>query len=188
MTNLQPSPRYMDLNLFAVEKDFRGRSAIFVQLWWLVQSLLIHTSPQFMYGWRRFLWRLFGAKLGETVLIRPSARVTYPWKVKVGAHSWIGDNVVLYSLAPIEIGDNSVISQGTHLCAGTHDYTKIDFPLIARSIIVENEVWIAASCFVAPGITIKRGAIIGACSVVLNDVKEATICAGNPAREIRHRP
>ena len=179
--------KYTDLAKFKIEKDFRWRSPFIVQLWWLVQSLLIHPSPQFMYAWRRFLWTLFGAEIGENVLIRPSARVTYPWKVKIGHNSWIGDRAELYSLGPIIIGDNAVISQDCYLCAASHDYKKIDFPLVQKTILIKDEAWIAAGAFIAPGVTIGNGAIIGARSVVLNDVMDAEICAGNPAKTIKNR-
>lgn len=182
------SQPYMDLSRFKVEKDFRGRSAFMVQLWWIVQALFVHSSPQLMYGWRRFWWRLFGAEVGKGVLIRPSVRATYPWKIKIGDHSWIGDRVELYSLGPIEIGQNTVVSQDCYLCAGTHDYIKVDFPLVAKPIHIDDEVWVAAGCFIAPGVTIKRGAIIAARSVVLQDMPAAMICAGHPAKPIKPRP
>lgn len=179
--------KYQDLSKFSVARDFRGRPAWMVQLWWIVQGLLIHPSPQFMYAWRRFLWRLFGAKIGEGVLIRPSARVTYPWKVTVGDYSWIGDRAELYSLGPIVIGKHTVVSQDSYLCAATHDYKQVDFPLVDKEIRVDDEAWIAAGSFIAPGVTIGKGAIIGAQSVVLKDIAEGIICAGNPARQIGKR-
>lgn len=178
---------YMDLSKFKVDKDFRGRSPFIVQLWWLVQALLVHPTPQFMYGWRRFWWKAFGAEIGNNVLIRPSARVTYPWKVKIGDNSWIGDRAELYSLGPIIVGNNAVISQDAYLCAATHDHNKSDFPLIQKAIFVKDEAWVAAGAFIAPGVTIGKGAIIGARSVVLEDVAEAQIWAGNPAKVIKNR-
>lgn len=185
---MERHPQYIDLSRFRMESAFRGRSVLVVQLWWLVQDWLIRPSPQFMYGWRRFLWRLFGAEVGKGVLIRPTAKVTYPWKVKLGARSWIGDHAELYSLGPIEIGSDAVISQHVYLCAGTHDYTKIDFPLVVKPIRIEDQVWIATGCFVAPGVTVHKGAIIAAKSVVLQDMPSAMICAGHPARPIKERP
>ncbi len=181
-------PRYIDLSLFRMDPALRGRSAFRVQLWWIIQDWLIRPSPQFMYGWRRFLWRLFGAKLGAGVLIRPTARVTYPWKVKIGPQSWIGDRAELYSLASITIGSDTVISQDSYLCAATHDYTKRDFPLVPRPIHIGDEAWLAAGCFIAPGVRIGSGAIIGARSVVLSDMPAAMICVGNPARPVQERP
>ena len=125
--------------------------------------------------------RLFGAEVGKGALVRPTARVTYPWKVKLGNHCWIGDNTELYSLGPITIGDNAVVSQRSYLCAATHDYKDVQFPLVARAIVVEPEAWIAADCFIAPGVTIGAGAIVGARSTVLQSVAAATIVAGYPA-------
>ena len=93
-----------NLNKFQLPKNFRGKNAFVVQLWWIVQGTLFRMSPQFLYGFRRFLLRLFGAKIGKNVIIRSTVRTTYPWKVSIGDYSWIGDDVVLYSLGEIEIG------------------------------------------------------------------------------------
>ncbi|GMO94108.1 hypothetical protein BwSF19_74240 [Bradyrhizobium ottawaense] len=134
--------------------------------------------------------RLFGAEVGKGVLVRPTARVTYPWKVKLGNHCWIGDNAELYSLGAIEIGENAVISQRSYLCAATHDYKDITFPLVAKAVIVEREAWIATDCFVAPGVTIGAAAIVGARSTVLTSIPSEAIAAGHPAtvRGYRQEP
>ena len=99
------------LNTFKLPENFRGKNAFVVQLWWIVQGTFFRMSPQFLYGFRNFLLRLFGAKIGKKVIIRPTVKITYPWKVSIGDYSWIGDDVVLYSLGEIEIGKNVVISQ-----------------------------------------------------------------------------
>lgn len=170
-----------DLASHRLPPNFRGRSAVQVQLWWLVQSLLFHTSPQFMYGWRRWLLRLFGAKIGEGVLLRPSVRVTYPWKLEIGNRAWIGDFAELYTLDRITIGDNAVVSQYSKLVTGTHDFEKPSFDMTTRPIVVEREAWVAADCFVAPGVTIGHGAVVLARSLVLKDVPEMMVVAGQPA-------
>ena len=110
-----------------------------VQLWWFVQATLFAWSPQIFYAWRRFLLRLFGAEIGKGVLIRPTVTVTYPWKVKIGDFSWIGDDVVLYSLGEIIIEDNVVIFQKSYICTASHDYTKPNFPIFAKQIFIESE-------------------------------------------------
>ena len=178
---------YQNLEKFSLPRSFRGRNSIYVQIWWMVQSTFFAMSPQFMYGWRRFLLRLFGAKIGSKVIIRPTARITYPWKVKIGNYSWIGDHVELYSLGEIEIGANSVISQKSYLCTGSHIFTKETFDIYERKISIENEVWIASDVFIAPGVTIKKGAVIGARSTVLNDMPEGMICYGYPAKPVKPR-
>ena len=178
---------YQKLDQFRLPEGFRGRSAIVVQLWWLVQSTLFAMSPQFMFGWRRFLLKQFGAQIGEDVLIRPSVRVTYPWKVKIGDRVWIGDNAELYSLGEIEIGDDVVISQKSYLCAATHDFSKPSFDMIDRKITIEDQVWIATDVFVAPGVTIGSGALIGARSSVFSDMPAGMICMGSPAKPVKPR-
>jgi putative colanic acid biosynthesis acetyltransferase WcaF len=180
--------KYQDLSKPKVPEGFRGRPAWFVQFWWIVQSLLFHTSPQFMYGWRRFLLRAFGARIGKDVLIRPSVNVTYPWKLSIGDYSWIGDGVTLYTLGEISIGDNAVVSQHSYLSTGSHDYARPSFDLYAVPIRVEPEVWVAAHVFVGPGVTIGHGAVVGASSVVLKDVPAGMICVGNPLKIVRPRP
>lgn len=176
-----------ELNKFNLPENFRGKSALIVQLWWLVRYLLFKPSPQFLYGWRRFLLRCFGAKIGKKVIIRPTVSITYPWKIEIGDYSWIGDDVVLYSLGEISIGANSVISQRSYICTGSHDYTKTDFSIYAKKITIEDSCWIATDVFVASGITIKKGAVVGSRSSVYKDLPEFTICIGNPAKAIKER-
>jgi len=175
------------LNLHRVPDGFRGKSKLCVQLWWLVQAIFIGLSPQIFYGWRRFWLRSFGAQIGKKVLIRPSVKITYPWKVSIGDYSWIGDDVVLYSLGEIEIGSNTVISQKSYFCTGSHDYTKETFDIFAKKIKVGNSCWLATDVFVAPGITISDGAIVGARSSVFNDVDANTINVGSPSKMIKKR-
>lgn len=179
--------RIQDLSGWTVPAGSRGRPAWFVQLWWIVQGLLFHTSPQAFFGWRRFLLRCFGARIGKGVLLRPSVCVTYPWKVQIGDWSWVGDDVTLYSLGDITIGESTVISHQAYLCAGSHDYTRSSFDLDVRSIHVESEAWLATRVFVGPGVTVGRGAVVGACSVVLHDVPAQTVCAGNPFKVLGAR-
>jgi len=175
------------LDTFKLPNHFRGRSGIVVQLWWMVDFFFFKLSPQFMYGWRRFILRLFGAKIGRGVIIRPSVTITYPWKVSIDDDSWIGDDVVLYSLGEIEIGANAVVSQKSYLCAGSHDYTKNDFPIWSKKVTIEDECWLGTDVFVAPGVTIRKGTVVGARSSVYKDLPEAKVCMGNPAKVIKDR-
>ncbi len=176
-----------DLSRFRLPPNFRGRSAIIVQLWWLVQATLFRLSPQPMYGLRRWLLRAFGARVGRGVLVRPTASVTYPWKVSIGDYAWVGDDVVLYSLGEISIGNHAVVSQKCYLCAATHDYQQPDFPIFARPVVIEDECWIAADVFIAPGVTVGRGAVIGARSSVFADVPPMMVARGSPARAMHPR-
>lgn len=176
-----------NLKLFKLPPDFRGRSSFIVQIWWMTDFFLFKLSPQILYGWRRFLLRLFGAKIGKGVIIRPSVTVTYPWKVKIGDYSWIGDNVVLYSLGEIEIGSNVVVSQKSYLCAASHEYSKVNFPIFSHKIIIEDECWLATDVFVAPGTVVGKGTVVGARSSVFQSLPGGKVCVGSPAKPIKDR-
>lgn len=176
-----------DLSIFRLPPNFRGRSALMVQLWWLVQASFFRWSPQFAYRFRNWLLRCFGARVGKNVLIRPTATITYPWKVRIGNYAWIGDHAVLYSLGEIEIGAHAVVSQSSYLCAGDHDYTQSDFPIRGRKITIGEQAWLAADVFVAPGVTIGDGAVIGARSSVFHDMPAGMVCLGSPAKPVKPR-
>lgn len=181
------SDAYQDLKNFKMPSDFRGRSKLAVQLWWLCDAILFRSSPQAAYGFRRALLRLFGARVGIGVIIRPTARITYPWKIDIGDHAWIGDDVVLYSLGPISVGRNAVVSQRSYLCGGDHDYTDVNFEIRSAPIRVEEGAWIAADVFVAPGVVIGEGAVIGARSSVFQDMPAGMVCVGSPCVAIKPR-
>ena len=140
-----------------------------------------------MYGWRRFLLRAFGAKIGQGVIIRPSARVTYPWKLTVGDHAWIGDHVDLYTLGEIKIGNHVVVSQRSYLCTGSHDPASKTFRIYAKPIVVEDGAWVATDVFVGPGVRIGRNALIGARSSLFTDARAGFVHVGSPAKPIRER-
>lgn len=179
--------QHQDLSRFRLPDGFRGRSALWVQIWWLVQATLFRASPQFAYGFRRSILRFFGARIGHRVLIRPSARITYPWKVAIGQGSWVGDNVVLYSLGNIEIGSNSVISQRSYLCAADHDYRIVEFPIRARPVHIGDQVWVGTDVFVGPGVCIGSGAVIGARSSVFKNMPSEMVCVGSPCLPVKER-
>jgi len=175
------------LDTFKLPSSFRGRNTLVVQLWWFVQASLFACSPQFLYGWRRFLLRIFGAKIGDNVIIRPSVKITYPWKLAIGDNAWVGDNVELYTLGEIKIGNNAVVSQRSYLCTGSHDYRKKTFDIYAQPIVIEDEAWVATDVYIAPGVTIGKGAVIGARSSVYKNMPCDMICIGSPAKPIRGR-
>lgn len=165
----------------------RGRNGAIVLLWWFVQATLFRCSPQPMYGFRRLLLRLFGARIGKGVKVRPTASFTYPWKVSVGDHSWIGDRVELYSLDRIEIGAHCVVSQRSYLCTGSHDMTDAAFGLIVEPVCLLDGAWVASDVFVCPGVTIGTMAVAAARSTVMRDIPAEEVHAGTPARFIKRR-
>ena len=178
---------YQKLDEFCLKSGQRGKPSIVVQLWWLIQSTLFRCSPQFMYGWRRFLLRCFGAKIGKNVIIRQTASITFPWKLVVGDHAWIGDDVVLYNWSTIVVESNAVVSQRSYLCTATHDYLDLSFPLTSKPIVIKEQCWIATDVFIAPGVTVGKGSVIGARSSVYKSMPEGMICLGCPAKPVKPR-
>ena len=117
----------------------------------------------------------------------PSVRIALPWKLIIGDHAAVGDRSILYGLGPIAIGARVTISQGAHLCAGTHDWRTSDMLLLKPPIHIGDDAWICADAFIGPGVTIGRGAIVGARAVAMKDIPENAICVGNPAHIVSHR-
>jgi putative colanic acid biosynthesis acetyltransferase WcaF len=173
---------WIDLRSYDQSWFDRGRSNPYILLWWLVQGVIFPLSLHQMDSWRCVILRLFGAKIGVGVKIRPTARITYPWKVAIGDYSWIGDDVVIYSLDQVSIGSHCVISQKCYLCTGSHDAGDRAFGLKTTPIVIGNGVWIAADCFLAPGITIGANAVVGARSTVFTDVPPQKVAWGSPCR------
>ncbi|PSN14100.1 colanic acid biosynthesis acetyltransferase WcaF [filamentous cyanobacterium CCP5] len=159
-----------------------GRPKAVILLWWLVQAIAFPLTLHAHHGPRRWLLRLFGARIGKGVVIRPTARFTYPWKVSIGDYSWVGDDVVFYSLEAITVGCHCVISQQCYLCTGSHDVTDPAFGLKTGAIAIENGAWVAAGCFVANGVTVGTNAVIGARSSVLRSMPAGQLCWGNPCQ------
>lgn len=129
--------------------------------------------------------RLFGAKIGEGVVIRSLVNISFPWRLEVGDDVWIGDGVWILSLAKVIIGSDVCISQRAYLCTGSHDYRKETFDLVTRPIRVHNESWVAADAFVGPGVEIGPNSVVSAASVVMQRVEPFKIVSGNPARLVK---
>jgi putative colanic acid biosynthesis acetyltransferase WcaF len=157
------------------------------RLLWLFAHPFFILPPRSFWAWRRALLRLFGARIGRHAHIYPTVRIAIPWNLEVGDYSAIGDRAILYSLGPIRIGRESTISQGAHLCAGTHDFRRGDMLLLKLPITVGDRVWICADAFIGPNRAVGDGAIVGARAVVSRDVEPNQIVAGNPARVIGER-
>ncbi len=155
-------------------------------LWGLARPLF-RLSPRPLWGWRRMLLRAFGAKVEAHVHVFPTVLITIPWSLNLGAQCAVGDRAILYALGPITIGPRATISQGAHLCAGTHDWRDPAFPLVKTPIEIGAGAWVCADAFIGPNVSIGEGAIVGARAVVTKNVAPGTIVAGNPAREIGKR-
>lgn len=175
-------------NLSNYEANFeRGKPKWFIFLWWLVEGIIFPLTPHTFNNIRAKLLRLFGAKIGEGVVIRPSARFLFPWKITIGDYSWIGDHAYLYSLDHITIGSHSIISQKCYLCTGSHNINDVKFNLVTSPIDIGNGVWIATDCFISPGVKIGANTIIGARSSVFKSIPSRTIAWGSPCEVKKQR-
>lgn len=158
------------------------------RLIWRIVSLFLFKpfSLPFFNGWRTFLLKIFGAKLGINCTIYASAYIPSPRNLIMGVHSTLGPEVKLHFGKTI-IGNKVTISQRSYLCSATHETNSVNLPFIAGQIIIKDFAWVAAECFVAPGVTIKDGAVLGARSAVFKDVEAWTVVGGNPAKFIKER-
>src|ERR1044071_2668657 len=154
---------------------------------WGFGRWLFRLSPRPFFGWRCCVLRLFGAQIGREVHIYSSAIIYFPWNLRIGDWSAIGEGALVYNLGLVTIGQNVTVSQRAHLCAGTHDYRKPDMPLIKPPIDIHDQAWVCADAFVGPGVTVGEGAVVGARAVAMKNVEPWTVGAGNPARFIRKR-
>lgn len=177
-----------DLNIAANRSASKyDRSEIFRRVAWGLCTPLFRFSPRPMFGWRAFLLRLFGAQIGQHVNVYASATIYMPWNLEVGAWSSIGEHAYIYNLGRVTIGKRATISPHAYICAGTHDHTKPDMPLLKPSIVIGDQVWICAGAFIGPGVTVGEGAVVGARGVAVKDIEPWNIVAGNPARVIGKR-
>lgn len=153
--------------------------------WRLVWLLLFRPSPRPFHGWRRRLLKLFGARIGSGTRIYPAAIIWAPWNLQTGKLVAIADGAEIYNPSLVKLGDYAIISQGAYVCGASHDYTRWSFPLISKPIVVEDHAWIAARAIVQMGVTLGKGCVIGAGSVVTRNMPAWAVCAGNPCRVLK---
>jgi putative colanic acid biosynthesis acetyltransferase WcaF len=155
--------------------------------WNVARVFLFRPTPTPMHAWRRLLLRAFGARVGSRAGVYPTAVIWAPWNLSVDAGATIGGGVVIYNVDQVAIGRHAIISQGAQLCTASHDYNSPGFDLVTAPIRIGDEAWVAADAFVGPGVTVARAAVIGARAVVVKNIGERAIVAGNPARVIGAR-
>lgn len=156
-------------------------------LWGIVQLILFIPSPVPLHAWRRLLLRLFGARIGQGCLIYPSARIWAPWNLTMAEFSCIGPKVDCYTVDSVAIGAYASVSQYSFLCTAGHDVDSATLALVTAPITVEPFAWVAADCFIGPGVRIGEGAVVGARSTAFRDIPPWHIVAGQPPRFIRKR-
>jgi putative colanic acid biosynthesis acetyltransferase WcaF len=156
-------------------------------LWRTVWVLAYRPSPKVFHGWRRFLLRMFGAKIAKDAYPHPSVKIWAPWNLEMGSLSCLGPDVDCYCIDRVVIRSRATVSQYSFLCTATHDYHDPLMPLVTAPIVIGERAWVAADVFIGPGVTIGEGAVVGARSSVYRNVDSWTVVAGNPARILKKR-
>ena len=170
------------------QSSFSLKNRLARLVWNIFYGLLFRLSPSPFHAWRIFMLRLFGAKIGRGCHVYPSVKIWAPWNLHFGNFVGIGNGVTLYNIDRIEIGDYAVISQGAHLCGGTHDYNSENFQLVAKPIVIGPRAWVCAEAFIHPGVVVPEGAVVGARSVVTKSFPVAWgVYSGNPCTQIAVR-
>src|SRR3989338_3960609 len=176
----------MDIEKYDRHGFDRGKPAWVEAIWIIIHGFLFSTWLPGS-NWRVEILRIFGAKIGMGVIIKPYIKIKFPWRLTVGDYSWIGEGVWIDNLDQVVIGSNVCMSQGEYICTGNHDYKDEAFRLMTESITIEDECWIGAFVKIAPGVIVKKKSMIALGSVVTSHTEENSIYAGNPAMRIRQR-
>jgi putative colanic acid biosynthesis acetyltransferase WcaF len=177
----------VDLSKFSTGDFDRGAGPLKEGCWILASTILFRLCPLKLSGLKCAVLRAFGAKIGRGVVVKPRVTITFPWKLTVGDHVWLGEECWLLNLAPIAIESHVCISQRAFLCTGNHDYKSPTFDLIIKAISVEQGAWIGAGAFVGPGVTVGSYAVLTAGSVATSDLQAFGIYQGNPAVRVKER-
>jgi len=174
------SRKQVDNSAYQTSIDI-GASLLKQTVWYFFNIIFFKNSFNILSSVKVSLLKLFGARLGQGVIIKPAVNIKYPWKLQVGDHSWIGEEVWIDNLSEVIIGKNVTLSQGCLLLTGSHDHARTSFNFLSQPIVLEDGVWIGAKAVVAGGITCGSHSILGINSVAEKNLESYTIYKGNPA-------
>lgn len=176
------------LDRFDPKQGFdRGRSKWVVAIWYLTKCVFFLSPLPWPSGFKCALLRLFGAQIGRGVVIKPRINIHFPWKLKIGDCSWLGEEVFILNFEACTIGAHCCISQRAFLCGGNHDFRSEDFRYRNGPIRIKNGAWVGAQCFIAPDVVIAEEAVITAGSIVTRSMPAGKICSGNPCAPVGER-
>ena len=175
---LRTSSKYSQLKL---------RHQLIRLIWGIVWKASTLLLPAHYGGYKRFLLRLFGAKIDSTALVYSSAKIYYPANLVMENHAVLGPHVDCYNVAKVTIGANATVSQKSYLCTASHNISDPKLRLIIAPITICDRAWVAADAFIGMGVTVGEGAVVGARASVFKDVTPWTVVGGNPARYIKDR-
>ena len=176
----------VNLSIYS-NKEYSPGNKLKIILWYLINHVVFRSFIPIPSTLKILLLKLFGAKIGKNVIIKPRVNIKYPWFLEVGNNCWIGEEVWIDNLAPVKIGNNVCLSQGSYLLTGNHNYKKEGFDLILKEIVLEEGVWIGAKAIVCPGVICHSHSVLSVGSVAIKDLEPYTIYQGNPAKPKRKR-
>lgn len=177
----EPPSSSQRLDTYVTPLDWHPGASILRRSFWLLIGRPLVASWLPGTPWRKLLLRLFGARIGISGRIKPRLQVTFPWRLELGHHCWLGEAVWIDNLASVSFGDRVCVSQGAYLCTGNHDFRSTSFGLRVAPIKIESDAWIAARAVLAPGTFIGSGAVVALGAVVSGTVAAGAIMRGNPA-------
>lgn len=160
---------------------YKPGSALKRICWYYTNIIFFKSGWLPVYGIKVFLLRAFGASVGKGVLVKPFVNIKYPWKLQIGDHCWIGEQVWIDNLDTVTIGSHVCLSQGAFILSGNHDYSKSTFDLQIKPIIIEDGVWIGARSVVCGGAVCGAHSVLALNSVATGRLEAFGIYKGNPA-------
>lgn len=175
------------LKTFRTNDYDKGKGKLIQLVWIFFNALFLKNSWFVFMRFKVFLLRLFGAKIGHGIVIKPNVNIKFPWKLVMGDDVWIGEGVWIDNLDKVTIGNNVCISQGALLLTGNHNYKSASFDYRNEPIVIENGVWIGAKSVVCPGVICENESILTVGSVATKSLNSFGIYQGNPALLIRQR-
>ena len=169
------------------DSPWSGRERALRILWEFCWLIFCQWTPKPFNPWRLFWLRVFEVKIEGTPFVHARARIAIPWHLTLRDRACLGDRANAYSLGEIEIGERATISQEAYLDTASHDFSQPALPLTTAKIVIGADAFVGARAFILPGVTIGDRAVVGACSVVTEDVPPDVVVAGNPCRVLRPR-
>jgi putative colanic acid biosynthesis acetyltransferase WcaF len=176
-----------DLTIYVRPNYNPGRNIIVQCLWYFVNHVVFGCPFFICYGLKRWLLRLFGAKVGERVIIKPNVNIKFPWRLEIGDNVWIGEKAWIDNIDVVKIGRNAVLSQHVLVITGSHNYKKTNFELITHPVVIEDGVWVCANATVLAGSYLKSHSMVTAGSVAPKTAEPYSIYTGNPAVKVKNR-
>lgn len=164
-----------------------GKGVLVCVLWYIMNEFFFKTGFPISTSMKVFILRMYGAKIGKNLCIKPCVNIKYPWNLEIGDNTWIGENVWIDNLEKVKIGNNVCISQGALLLCGNHNYKKVSFDLLVGKIVLEDGVWIGAQSVVTGGVVVGSHAVLTVKSVASQNLDSYSIYQGNPVKKIRER-